>query len=119
MNMIASGCGAALAGCLTIPKLQRRMHIDGWPRWSWLSITESKMDNTTMLYSLAAVYIALTEAIAEVTGKPVGPVADRLIEEMLPILPPDAAEVCDSLIKFAGSHPVGGVLGPVFAQSIH
>ena len=58
-----------------------------------------ELSNTTMLYSLAAVYIALTEAIAMTFGQSVEPVANHLIEEMLPEMPEDAAELCRCLVE--------------------
>ena len=56
-----------------------------------------------MLYSLAAVYIALTEAIAMTFGKSVEPVVSHLIESMLPDMPEEAAELCRCLIESTGS----------------
>jgi len=61
------------------------------------------MQNLTTFYSLAALYIALTEAMAEATGKEIEPLANHLINEMLPLMPPDAADLCGQLIEFAGS----------------
>ena len=63
------------------------------------------MENTTTLYALAAIYIALTEAITATFGKSVEPLANRLIGDMLPQMPPDAADVCGQLIKHARSVP--------------
>jgi ribosomal protein L13 len=59
--------------------------------------------NVTTLYSLSAIYIALTEAIAATFGRDVEPLANRLIKDMLPQMEPDAAEMCRRLIDFAGS----------------
>ena len=56
-----------------------------------------------MLYSLAAVYIALTEAIAMTFGRPVEPLVSHLIEAMLPDMPEEAAELCRCLIESTGS----------------
>jgi len=58
-----------------------------------------EQSNTTMLYSVAAVYIALTEAIDIALGTSIEPLANHLIEEMLPELPEDAAELCRCLIE--------------------
>jgi hypothetical protein len=41
--------------------------------------------------------------MAEATGKEIEPLANHLINEMLPLMPPDAADLCGQLIEFAGS----------------
>jgi hypothetical protein len=56
-----------------------------------------------MLYSLAAVYIALTEAIATTFGRSVEPLANHLLEQMLPAMPVDSAELCRCLVEFTDS----------------
>ena len=63
----------------------------------------TRMNNSLILYSLAALYIALTEAMAEATGKEIGPLANHLIEGMLPVLPTDAANLCEYLVEFTSS----------------
>jgi len=62
-----------------------------------------ELSNTTMLYSLAAVYIALTEAIATTFGRSVEPLANHLLEQMLPAMPVDSAELCRCLVEFTDS----------------
>ena len=59
--------------------------------------------NVTMLYSLAAIYIALTEAISATFGESIEPLANRLIKDMIPQMEPGAADVCRELIEFASS----------------
>ena len=59
--------------------------------------------NTTTLYALAAIYIALTESITATFGRSVEPLANRLIGDMLPLMPPAAADLCGQLVMFAGS----------------
>lgn len=60
-------------------------------------------NNNTVLYSLAAIYIALTEAITATFGKSVEPLANRLIKDMLPQMEPDAANLCRDLVRFTSS----------------
>lgn len=43
----------------------------------------------------------MTEAIAETLGKSVEPATNRLIAEMMPHLPDDAADMCAYLLEFA------------------
>jgi hypothetical protein len=62
------------------------------------------MKDTTTLYCLAAIYIALTESIRATSGVSVEPLAERLIKDMLPQMPPEAAEICAQLIKHATSN---------------
>ena len=57
----------------------------------------------TMQYSLAAIYIALTEAISQMFGKDIEPLANHLLLDMLPVMPPDAAEMCRCIAEFASS----------------
>ena len=64
------------------------------PRDESLVVKKNRSSNTTPLYALAAIYIALTEAITATFGKSVEPLANSLI---LPQMPTDAAEVCARL----------------------
>ena len=57
----------------------------------------------SIMLAMATLYIALTEAIAEVLGKNIEPAVNHLIEEMMPLLPSDAADLCDYLLEFASS----------------
>jgi hypothetical protein len=75
-----------------------------------------------MLYSLAAVYIAMTEAISTMFGKSIEPLASHLIEEMLPDMPEDAADLCRCMVEFAGSEqqaPSSGWLEELISASVH
>ena len=56
-----------------------------------------------VFYSLAALYIALTEAMSAATGQDIEPLTNYLISEMLPLMPPAAADLCGQLVMFAGS----------------
>jgi hypothetical protein len=60
-------------------------------------------ENLTVFYSLAALYIALTEAMSAATGQDIEPLTNHLISEMLPLMPPAAADLCGQLVMFAGS----------------
>ena len=78
--------------------------------------------NSTILYSLAAVYIAMTEAIRAALGKDIEPLCNQLIEEMLPGMPDDAAELCQRMVDFAGSEqkaPTNGWIEELLSASIH
>ena len=78
--------------------------------------------NNTMLYSLAAVYIAMTEAIRATFGKDIEPLCNQLIEGMLPDMPEDAAELCQRMVDFAGSEqkaPTNGWLEGLLSASLH
>jgi hypothetical protein len=61
--------------------------------------------NTTTLYALAAIYIALTESITATFGKSVEPLSNRLIKDMLPLMTPGAADLCGQLIAFTSTKP--------------
>jgi|GEM_PF-3497064 len=52
---------------------------------------------------VAALYIAITEAITETLGRDIEPVVNRLLEGMIPHLPEDAADLCDYLLQFSSS----------------
>ena len=67
------------------------------PRDESLVVKKNRSSNTTPLYALAAIYIALTEAITATFGKSVEPLANSLIKDILPQMPTDAAEVCARL----------------------
>src|SRR4029079_7182460 len=73
----------------------RQVREDGWSCGPSQSTTKALImeTNTTTLYSLAAIYIALTEAITATFGRSVEPLANRLIGDMLTEMPPEAAEV--------------------------
>jgi hypothetical protein len=58
----------------------------------------------SIMLAMATLYIAMTEAITEILGKNIEPVVNHLIEEMMPLLPSDAADMCDYLLEFASSH---------------
>jgi len=45
------------------------------------------LENTNSFYAIAAVYIALTEATGELTGKPVQHRANEVLGDLLPMLP--------------------------------
>jgi hypothetical protein len=67
-----------------------------------------------VLYSLAAIYIALTESMTATYGRDVEPLANRLIKEMLRLMDPDAAEMCGELVKFTSSNQRAAVKGELF-----
>ena len=63
------------------------------------------MENTNlvMLYSLAAIWIALQEGIEATFGKSVEPASNRILKEMIPQMQPDAASLCRDLVEFTSS----------------
>jgi hypothetical protein len=50
---------------------------------------------------MAAMYIALTEAIATTFGKDIEPLVNHLLEGMQPHLPDEAADMCSYLLEFS------------------
>ena len=75
--------------------------------------------NTTTLYSLAAIYIALTEAITATFGRSVEPLANRLIGDMLTQMPPEAANVCAQLIKHARTNMPSELISVTEKELLH
>jgi hypothetical protein len=44
-------------------------------------------------------FIALTEAMAELTGKPAEAAVSRILTEMLPGLPAELREICQTIVE--------------------
>ena len=61
------------------------------------------MQDKTMLFVAGALYITLTEVIGAATGKQVEPLADHLMKRLVPLMPPEAADVCSNIATFACS----------------
>jgi hypothetical protein len=61
---------------------------------------ETSPEQSIML-AVAALYIAITEAITETFGRDIELPVNRLLNEMKPHLPADAADLCDYLLEFA------------------
>ena len=55
----------------------------------------------SIMLCMATLYIAMTEAITEMCGRSVEPAVNRMIEKMVPHLPPDAADMCAFILEFA------------------
>jgi hypothetical protein len=55
----------------------------------------------SIMLCMAALYIAITEAIAEAFGRDIEPRVNHLLEDMKPHLPDDAADMIDYLLGFA------------------
>jgi hypothetical protein len=64
------------------------------------------MDNSitpeqSIMLCMAAMYIALTEAISTTFGRDIEPLANHLLEGMRPHLPDEAADMCSYLLEFS------------------
>jgi hypothetical protein len=64
------------------------------------------MQNDELLLGLGLIYVTLTEAMAEVTGHPVEMVANRILMEMLPGLPPEIANLGRMLLEHGSTEAV-------------
>jgi hypothetical protein len=82
------------------------------------------MENTnlTMLYSLAAIWIALQEGITATFGKSVESASNRILKEMIPQMHPDAANLCRDLVEFTASDqrpsPMDGELNRIIRSML-
>src|SRR5262245_51614097 len=84
---------------------------------------ESKKDITKMeepspeesiMLSVAALYIALTEAIHETFGRDIEPAVNRLLEGMRPHLPETASDLVGYLLEFSSPRTLPPSSGGLF-----